>query len=157
MEAAVVPPEFVELVALVYHEGRNTKSLFRHNAASKKTFGRLADLPPDPGPAWDRLIALQQKAASAASATEAENAFKEDLGCSLADLAAIFGHPAWHRVPGAGGARWAAIAKSVIDLGASIEKKDEAATSKQIEEIRLMHHNTGTVKDKLAKLKATRR
>src|SRR5215472_9467627 len=127
MESAVVPPEFVELVALVYHEGRNVKSLFRHNAASKKTFGHLADLPPDPGPAWDRLIAVQQKAASAASAAETENVFKEDLGCSLADLATIFGNTAWHRVPGAGGARWEAITKSVIDLGASIDKNDDAA------------------------------
>ena len=157
MEDKLVNPDFVELVALVYHEGRNVKSLFRHNAASKKTFGHLADLPPDPGPAWDRLIAVQQKAASAASAAEAENVFKEDLGCSLADLAAIFDHAAWHRVPGAGGARWAAITKSVIDLGVSIDKKDEAATAKLIDEIRLMHHNTGSVKDKLAKLKATRR
>ena len=157
MESPVVPPEFVEFVALVYHEGRNVKSLFRHNAASKKTFGLLADLPPDPGPAWDRLIAAQQKAAGTASASEAENVFKEELNCSLADLASMFGHAAWHRVPGAGGTRWAAIAKSVIDLGASIDKKDEAATAKLIEEIRLMHHNTGTVKDKLAKLKATRR
>ena len=157
MESPVVPPEFVEFVALVYHEGRNVKQLFRHNAASKKTFGQLADLPPDPGPGWDRLIAVQQKAAGTASAAEAENVFKEELGCSLADLAAIFGHAAWHRVPGAGGARWAAIASSVIELGASIDKKDDAATAKLIEEIRLMHHNTGTVKDKLARLKATRR
>jgi hypothetical protein len=156
MEDKSVNPEFVEFVALVYHEGRNVKSLFRHNAASKKTFGQLADLPPDPGPAWDRLIAVQQKAAGAASAAEAENVFKEDLGCSVTDLATMFGHAAWHRVPGYGGARWAAIANSVIDLGASIDKKD-AATAKMIEEIRLMHHNTGTVKDKLAKLKATRR
>ena len=157
MESAVVSPEFVEFVALVYHEGRNVKSLFRHNAASKKTFGQLADLPPDPGPAWDRLIAVQQKAAGTASAAEAENVFRDELGCALSDLAAMFGHQAWHRVPGAGGARWAAITKSVIDLGASIDKKEEAAAAKQIEEIRLMHHNTGTVKDKLARLKATRR
>jgi hypothetical protein len=42
-------------------------------------------------------------------------------------------------------------------LGDAIDQKDEAATAKLIDEIRVMHHNTGTVKDKLAKLKAKRR
>ncbi len=157
MEAPAVPPEFVEFVALVYHEGRNAARLFRLNAASKKTFGEIAALPPDEGKAWDRLIALQQKAASAASAADAEAAFKESLGCSLSELESLFKHEAWHRVPGYGGPRWAAIAKSVIALGEAIDKNDSVATSNLISEIPAMRHNAGTAKDKLAKLKATHR
>jgi hypothetical protein len=157
METPPIPPEYVEFVALLYHEGRNVSRLFRHNAASKKTFAELAGLPPDEAQAWDRLITLQQKAATTLSATTAEEVFKETFGCSVADLASLFGSDGWHRVPNLGGARWAAIAKSVGALGDAIDNKDEAAAAKLIEEIRLMHHNTGTVKDKLAKLKAKRR
>jgi hypothetical protein len=157
METSAVPPEFVEFVALVYHEGRNVSRLFRHNAASRKTFGTLANLPPDDGKAWDQLIAIQQKSAAAASVTEAEDVFKEDLGCSLQELAPMFESKEWHRVPGYGGPRWAAIAKSVIALAEAINKKDEGAASKLTAEIPAMRHNTGSVKDKLAKLKATRR
>lgn len=157
METPPIPPEYVEFVALLYHEGRNVSRLFRHNAASKKTFAELAGLPPDEAQAWDRLITLQQKAATTLSATAAEELFKETLGCSVADLANLFGSDGWHRVPNLGGARWAAIAKSVGALGDAIDKKDEAAAAKLIEEIRLTHHNTGTVKDKLARLKAKRR
>ncbi|HKN00433.1 MAG TPA: hypothetical protein VJX23_07940 [Candidatus Binataceae bacterium] len=157
METTAVPPEYVEFVAVVYHEGRNAAQLFRMNAASKKTFGELASLPPDDGKAWDRLIAIQQKAAATTSAKDAQQTFKEDFGCSLEDLEKLFGHDAWHRVPGHGGSRWASIAKSVIELGAAIDKRDEAAIAKLTGEIPTMHHNSGTVKDKLAKLKATRR
>ncbi len=157
METHAVPPEFVEFIALVYHEGRNVGRLFRLNAASKKTFGELAALPPESEKAWDRLIGLQKKAAAAASAAEAQAAFHESFGCSMADLVTLFGHEAWHRVPGYGGPRWAAIAKSVAALAEAIEKKDEAEVSRQIGEILAMRHNTGTVRDKLAKLKALHR
>ena len=157
METPPIPPEYVEFIALLYHEGRNVSRLFRHNAASKKTFTDLAGLPPDEAKAWDRLITLQQKAATATSAGAAQEVFKEPLGCSVTDLANLFASDGWHRVPTLGGARWAAIAKSVEALGDAIDRKDEAATARLVEEIRSMHHNTGTVKDKLAKLKAKRR
>ena len=157
METPPIPPEYVEFIALLYHEGRNVSRLFRHNAASKKTFTDLAGLPPDEAGAWDRLITLQQKAATATSAGAAQEVFKEPLGCSVTDLANLFGSDGWHRVPTFGGTRWAAIAKSVQALGDAIDQKDEATTAKLIEEIRSMHHHTGTVKDKLAKLKAKRR
>jgi len=157
MEPPAIPPEYVEFIALLYHEGRNVSRLFRHNAASKKTFTDLTGLPPDEARAWDRLITVQQRAAATASVGAAQEVFKETFGCSVTDLANLFGSDGWHRVPNFGGARWAAIAKSVGDLGDAVDRKDEAATAKLIEEIRLMHHNTGTVKDKLAKLKAKRR
>ena len=157
METPPIPPEYVEFIALLYHEGRNVSRLFRHNAASRKTFADLAGLPPDEAKAWDRLITLQQKAANAESVGAAQEVFQETFGCSLTDLANLFGGDGWHRVPNFGGARWAAIAKSVEALGDAIDRKDESATAKLIEEIRVMHHNTGTVKDKLAKLKAKRR
>jgi hypothetical protein len=157
METPPIPPEYVEFIALLYHEGRNVSRLFRHNAASKKTFADLAGQPPDEARAWDRLITLQQKAATAASVGAAQEVFTETFGCSVSDLATLFGSNGWHRVPNFGGARWAAIAKSVEALGDAIDQKDEAATAKLIEEIRSMHHNAGTVKDKLAKLKAKHR
>jgi hypothetical protein len=157
METPPIPPEYVEFIALLYHEGRNVSRLFRYNAASKKTFTDLAGLPPDEAKAWDRLITVQQKAAGAASVGAVQEVFKETFGCSVTDLANLFGSDGWHRVPNLGGARWAAIAKSVEALGEAIDHKDEAAAARLIEEIRLTHHNTGTVKDKLAKLKAKHR
>ncbi len=157
METQTVLPEFVEFLALVYHEGRNASRLFRLNAASRKTFGTLAGLPPEDAAAWDRLIVLQHKAASSASASEAQTVFSEAMRCSLEDLRGLFGHNAWHRMPMYGGSRWAAIAESVAELGQAIDGKDDAAVRRLIDEIPRLRHNTGTVRDNLAKLKAARR
>ena len=157
MEPAGIPPEYVEFVALAYHEGRNAARLFRLNAASKKVFGELASLPPDDAKAWDQLISAQQKAVAATSAADAAAEFKTSFGCSVEDLISLFDNKAWHRVPGHGGPHWAAIARSVEALGKAIDRKDESAIAKLLAEIPTMRHNTGTVKDRLAKLKAQHR
>ena len=147
-------PQFVELMALVYHEGRNVSRIFHLNAASTKTFGRLADLPPDDSKAWQMLIPSQQRATETASAKDAEALFREDFGCSLGDLGKMFEHTAWRRFPQYGGARWAAIVKAVVDLRDAIDNKDEAATAKLLAEIPAMRHNSGAVEHKLSRLKA---
>jgi len=150
-------PAYIELTALVYHEGRNVRELFRHNAASKHKFGALTDhLPPGDADAWQRLIDVQQRAAEAESASAAAAVFTEQYGCSTEDLAAMFESPAWKRFPKNGGPRWAAIATAVIALGELIDKKDKAA-EKRATEILAMPHNTGTVQHALARLKAAPR
>ncbi len=147
-------PQFVELMALVYHEGRNVSRIFHLNAASTKTFGKLADLPPDDSRAWQLLIPSQQRASEAASAKDAEALFREDFGCSLVDIGKMFEHTAWRRFPQYGGARWAAIATAVIGLRDAIDAKDDAAAAKLLAELPAMRHNTGTVEHKLSRLKA---
>ncbi len=155
MEPASILPQYVELMALVYHEARNVSRIFHLHAASTKTFGRLADLPPDDALAWQKLINLQQRGSEAASAKEAEALFREDFGCSLDEIQAMFENPAWKRFPQYGGPRWAAIAKAVSGLGHAIDKKkDDAAAQKLLSEILAMRHNTGTVEHKLSRLKA---
>jgi hypothetical protein len=144
----------VELMALVYHEGRNVSRIFHLNAASTRTFGKLADLSPEDGKAWEMLIPSQQRASEKTSAKEAEAQFRDDFGCSLLDIGKMFEHSAWRRFPQYGGARWAAIAKSVQDLRDAIDANDDAATSKLLGEIPAMRHNTGTVEHKLSRLKA---
>src|SRR5579872_497328 len=96
-ETSTALPQFVELMALVYHEGRNVSRIFHLNAASTKTFGKLADLPPDTSKAWEMLIPLQGRAAETASAKDAEALFREDFGCSLDELHKMFEHTAWRR------------------------------------------------------------
>jgi hypothetical protein len=154
MELSQVLPQFVELMALVYHEGRNVSRLFHLNAASRKTFGQLAELPPDPRQAWDKLINAQQRAAEAESAKAAASAMSEAYGCSLDELRAMFEHQAWRRLPMYGGARWAAITKAVIELRDAIDSKDDAAVERLLREVPAMRHNSGTVEHKLATLKA---
>jgi hypothetical protein len=146
-------PQYVELLALAYHEARNVRQLFRHNAASKSTFGTLADhLGPDEHAAWKRLIPSQQRAAEAVTAKDAAAVFAESFGCTPEDIAAMFDSPGWKRAPGYGGPRWAAITRAVIALGALIDASDASAAAK-IEEILAMRHNTGGVREKLARLK----
>jgi len=147
-------PQFVEMMALVYHEGRNVSRIFHLNAASTKTFGKLADLPPDDGRAWQMLIPSQQRATETASAKDAEALFREDFGCSLVDIGKMFEHTAWKRFPQYGGARWAAIAKAVIDLRDAIDAKKDDAAAKLLAEIPAMRHNAGAVEHKLSRLKA---
>lgn len=154
MELSIVLPQFVELMALVYHEGRNVSRLFHLNAASRKTFGQLAELPPEPKQAWDKLINVQQRAAEAESAKAAEAVMSESYGCSLDEVRAMFEHQAWKRLPMYGGARWAAIAKAVIELRDAIDAKDDAAAERLLKDIPAMRHNSGSVEHTLASLKA---
>ena len=153
-DASTTLPQFVELMALVYHEGRNVSRIFHLNAASTRTFGKLAELPPEDSKAWEMLIPSQQRATEKTSAKDAEAQFREDFGCSLLDIGKMFEHSAWKRFPQYGGARWGAIAKSVCDLRDAIDSKDDAATSKLLAEIPSMRHNTGSVEHKLSRLKA---
>jgi hypothetical protein len=154
MESSASLPQFVEFMALVYHEGRNVSRIFHLNAASKKTFGKLADLPPDEKQAWEKLIHIQQRASETASAKEAEALFREDFGPSLEELHVMFGNAAWKRFPQYGGAHWAAISKQTIDLRDALDKKNDAAAEKLLGEIPAMRHNTGTIEHKLSRLKA---
>jgi hypothetical protein len=147
-------PQFVEMMALVYHEGRNVSRIFHLNAASTKTFGKLAELSPDDAKAWEMLIPSQQRATETASAKDAEALFREDFGCSLLDIGKMFEHTAWRRFPQYGGARWAAVAKAVIELRDALDAKSDAASTKLLAEIPAMRHNTGSVEHKLSRLKA---
>lgn len=153
-DVAPALPQFVELMALVYHEGRNVSRIFHLNAASTRTFGKLAELPPDESKAWEMLIPSQQRASEKDSARDAEAQFRDDFGCSMLDIGKMFEHSAWKRFPQYGGARWAAVAKSVSDLREAIDSKDEAATAKLLAKIPSMRHNTGSVEHKLSRLKA---
>src|ERR1700730_1157310 len=137
-ESSTALPQLVELMALVYHEGRNVSRIFHLNAASTRTFGKLAELSPDDSKAWEMLIPSQQRASEKASAKDAEALFREDFGCSLVDISKMFEHTAWRRFPQYGGARWAAIAKAVGDLREAIDAKNDGAVSKLLEEIPAM-------------------
>ncbi|HEY6421306.1 MAG TPA: hypothetical protein VIX59_20090 [Candidatus Binataceae bacterium] len=154
MEPEKALPSYIEFLALLYHEARNVRQLFRFNAVSKHTFGPLAEhLPPDRKEAWKRLISIQQRAAEAASAAAAADTFKTDLGCSPDDLSTLFANGAWKRTARYGGPHWAAISNKVGELGAAIDSDDEAASEKLVDGINSMRHNTGTVHDLLAGLK----
>jgi hypothetical protein len=154
MAAKDLPPNYVEFLALVYHEARNVRLLFRQNAVPRKTYEPLANhLPPDGQQAWKRLIQVQQRAGEAESAAAAAEIFKTELGCSVDDLAALYQNPAWKRVPRYGGQRWAAIAKRVAELGDAIGRDDEAAARGIAGAIESMRHNSGTAHEKLARLK----
>jgi hypothetical protein len=158
MPAKDLLPNYVEFLALVYHEARNVRLLFRQNAVPRKTYEPLADhLPPDRQEAWKRLIPVQQRASEAESAAAAAEVFKADLGCAADDLLTLFENPAWKRIPQYGGQRWAAIAKRVADLGAAIGRDDDAAAREIADAIESMRHNSGTVREKLARLKGDAR
>ncbi len=154
MELSKVLPQYVELMALVYHEGRNVGRLFHLNAVSHNTFSHIAELPPEAKKGWEKLIQMQQRASAADSAAQAEQVFREALGCSLEELHTMFENPAWKRLPQYGGPRWATIAKAVIELRDAIDGEDEVAAERLAREIPAMRHNSGTVEHKLATLKS---
>jgi hypothetical protein len=157
MDSKDALPQYIELLALTYHEARHVRQLFRHNAASTHKFGALSDhLGPDAKEAWTRLIPVQQRAADAAAARDADAIFAESFECAPADVAAMFASPAWKRTPMYGGAKWVAIARAVAELGALIDAGGDGAAAK-IDEIMAMRHNTGLVRDKLAQLKGDTR
>jgi hypothetical protein len=147
-------PLYVEYLALLYHEARNARRLIQLNAVSRKTFGAVVDkLPPDRVEAWKRLIHVQQRCVEPASAKEIETAFAREFGCNLEDLHALFTNQAWKRLPQSGGPPWAAIAQAVARLRDALQAGNAPEAVKLAGEISTMHHNSGTVRDRLAGLK----
>lgn len=143
--------EFVDYVALLYHEARNVRHLIREGYLPPGRFTRLVGLPKNRSAAWEALQDLRTEAKQVDSASEAEAVFCRRLGVSLEDLVLLFQDRHW-RHSSRGGNRWADVATAVSKLRDAIERHDLAAASACVSEVALMHHNTGIVGEKLRRL-----
>jgi hypothetical protein len=145
--------EIVDLICLLYHEARNV----RHPINAKKIlkeakYHRLLNLPRKRDQAWEHMATVRERALSLLKVDEIINVFKDEYAISLDELLTLFREPCW-KGSLYGGNRWAPICSKIIDLLKSIELEDNVDISILLKKIYQMEHNTGTVEQKLSKLK----
>lgn len=143
---------FAALVALAYHEARNVRHLRRDGLVAHENCGGLINQPVKSEEAWRAIQPLLQSAAASKSATDAEKAFQRRFGISLEGLVELSRHPGW-KSSKFGGNRWAEIDSALIELRDAIDARTN--TDALFDQVAGMKHNTGTVREKLAKLNTT--
>jgi len=149
--------QFVSYVCLLYHEARNVRHLVKQGYLEREPYRRLCDsLATNRYLAWGQLQPIRAEA-TGKDWTMAYLTFGQHFnGLLLWDLEALFGNPHWTH-SSVGGNRWREIARAVIDLleaAVSAVSPSVEDAARLLKEIPLMHHNNGTVEEKLADLDA---
>ena len=146
--------QIVDLLALVYHEGRYVQILDQLESPSR--YARLSRLPRDPYAAWRALSSVRTKAAQFKAHSHAAKAFAKAFRLELDDLARLYSNPIWdgRRV---GGAKWAVVSSQLRDLIRAINSGADADASRLYQDLMRLEHNTGTVGQKLHRLNEGRR
>lgn len=145
--------KFVNLVALLYHEGRNV----RHLTEGGKLYDDTRFLPLIHGlarnrdHAWKQIRPLRLKARKAGSGREAERLFEQRFKLTLDDLIVLYAYPGWKGTP-YGGNAWLPIAQKVKEVSDLLDAGKEDEANFDISQILEMSHNTGKVREKLEKL-----
>jgi hypothetical protein len=98
--------------------------------------------------AWRQIQRLRKRARLASSARDAEAIFFDAYGLTLDDLATLSLHPGW-KGSQAGGNKWAAIDRTLVELRTAIDEHDDSSTCRLLRELPLMRHNTGCLGEKL--------
>lgn len=136
----------VELICLVYHEARRVK----HSAEKVLIVDHLSQYPQT---AWSQLREIRNEAAQCRTAIDAAALFTGRLGVDLNQLVQLFENTALWKSK-SGGKRWAAICSKVRELVQEMTSGDERRVKEVYHEILVMRHNTGTVEEKLCKLRS---
>ena len=146
---------FADILALLYHEGRNVRHLSRNEKMNvDPRFLSLRDgLATNRYQAWEQIQPLRGKAVLSPSARLAERVFEQKFHLTAEDLGVLFGHSGWKGTY-YGGNAWQPIARMAIQLSHLIDDKQELEAASLVESILQSCHNTGIVRDKLRNLDA---
>jgi hypothetical protein len=143
----------VEFICLLYHEARNVRHPIKAGKLPKEPkYFKLLTLPKNREKAWHHMSSLRNKAESFSKISEIRNLFQNEYGISIEELLILYQEPCW-KGSLYGGNKWAPICSQIIELLESIESGDNLKSLKLFEIIPKMKHNTGTVEEKLSKLK----
>ncbi len=144
---------FVDLITLLYHEGRNVRHLVEDGKLSDdKRFLSLRDgLARNRDDAWNQIQPLRLKAKKAGSGGEVERLFKQRFKLTLDDLIVLYAHHSWKGTP-YGGNAWLPIAQRVKKVSDLLNCGSEDEANCEMSQILEMSHNTGKVIEKLKKL-----
>jgi hypothetical protein len=143
----------IDIICLVYHEARNVRHPIKAGKLPKdQKYYKLLNLPHNRDDAWLQMAGVREKAAHCQTARDAAQVFQNEYGLGLEELFALYREPCW-KGSLYGGNKWAPICSKLISLLEAIESGDARKGSQFLKEIIKMEHNTGTVEQKLKKLK----
>lgn len=140
--------QFVDLLALTYHEARNVRHLPDHGGLSEESRARLISLATNKFGAWKQLGEIGRAAASCENAAGVIQLFQTRFRVSPSQLQVLYQHPDW-RNANIGGHAWVDISAAVISLADVIDSGDELLAQDVLARVMQMRHNTGIVQDKL--------
>ena len=144
---------FADIVALLYHEGRNVRHLVK-NSKLPLTEGLqtlINGLARNRFDAWKQIQPLRRKASKARSGGDVLQVFERKFRLTLDDLVALYAHPSWKGTP-YGGNAWLPIARKTAKARNILEAGLENEARQLLEEIMESCHNTGKVCSKIKEL-----
>lgn len=148
---------FCDSVALIYHESRNVRHLLREGLLSPEPWRFVVSLPMNRDDAWREIAPLRDKARQTLSVDGALNVFKGRFHASLIDLAEMFTNENWRHAKLYGGNAWAGITELAVQLAEALRSKDRDAVYRIATQLKEARHNTGSVREKIARLEKTRK
>jgi len=146
--------DMVDLVTLVYHEGRNVRHLIRAGAIDPADWKYLVALPTKRDDAWAGLQDARRAARAEASVSGALHQFESRFHVTLDHLEELYGHAAW-RNSNCGGNAWLGITKSVRRFADCLDRSLDAEAAEAHQSLGSARHNTGSVAEKLDRLDRT--
>lgn len=148
-----VIPHFADILALLYHEGRNVRHLARKSCIPTNSgFLALRDrLARNREEAWRQIQPLRRNAGKAESVAEGQRIFEDWCGLTLDDLVTLYANSGW-RGSQYGGNAWLPVANMAVELRNLInaDRYDEAC--QLVERILDSSHNTGKIGHKIKNL-----
>lgn len=145
--------EFVDVICLLYHEARNVRHPIKAGKLPNEVkYHRLLNLPSNRDQAWQQMEKIRDKAASFLKAEEVVKVFQDEYAINIDELLTLYREPCW-KGSLYGGNKWAPICSKIIKILKSMKSGDDVNISISFKTIFQMEHNTGTVEQKLRKLK----
>ncbi|MFI5331597.1 MAG: hypothetical protein ACHQ2F_11295, partial [Desulfobaccales bacterium] len=143
----------VDFICLLYHEARNVRHPIKAGKLSNESkYSKLLTLSKNRDEAWQQMGRLRDRAANFSQISEVKSVFQNEYEIILEELLILYREPCW-KGSLYGGNKWAPICSKIIDLLGALESGDKVKSSQLFEAIPKMEHNTGTVEQKLKKLK----
>ena len=144
--------KFADLVALIYHEGRNVRHLVKKGHTVDPKFLSLRDgLATNRCEAWKQIQPLRLEAGKAQSGREVERIFERRFNLTLDDLVVLYADLSW-RGTSFGGNAWLPIARKVTQVRDLLDSGRKNEADRLIDLILESYHNTGKISDKLEDL-----
>jgi hypothetical protein len=142
----------VDHIALVYHEGRNVRHLVHGNKIPAARWNHLVSLPTNREKARSALADIRGTASACVRVQDVAATFEKRFYVSLSDLDELYANPAWKNAA-YGGNAWHSITQTVRALAEALSLDDAEMVSVLRQRLHEARHNTGTVQEKLAKLR----
>jgi hypothetical protein len=126
--AEYLTARFVDIVALVYHEGRHVRHLLRNGQILDPKYVVLRNnLAQNQNEAWRQMQSVHHLASHAQSAGSAKRIFERQFGLTMDEMVTLYSDPAWSETH-YGGNAWLQVTHGANELANYLDlgREDEA-------------------------------